>query len=186
MGGKGMLNDALFQSAKEFFRSKSYQILETKVEAGYDPAEEVEKHWHADIVILQMPVHWFSSPWIHKKYLDEVFNIALEDQKLVSDDGRSRQDPSKQYGTGGHMQGRKFMICATWHAPASSFNNPTQIMFKGKSTSDVFLSISSNYSFCGYDIVPDYNCFDVYKGVNVTRDLENYPKYLASVFDVQV
>ena len=30
----------------------------------------------ADLVILQMPVNWFSAPWIYKKYVDEVFMSA--------------------------------------------------------------------------------------------------------------
>lgn len=82
------------------------------------------------------------------------------------------------------MQGRKFMICATWNAPASSFGDSSQSMFKGKSTSGVFLGISSNYRFCGYDVVSDDNCFDVFKGAAVTKDLENYPMHLASVFNL--
>ncbi len=99
------------------------------MENGYNPDEEVEKHLEADVIILQTPVNWFGAPWIYKKYVDEVFNSGLMSQKFLTDDGRTREDPSRQYGTGGKMQGKKFMVCATWNAPKESFNNPDQILF---------------------------------------------------------
>lgn len=144
---EGTLNNSFYQIAKDFFNSKSYEVLETKVEKGYNTEEEVEKHLQADIVILQTPVNWFGAPWIYKKYVDEVFNRGLNSKKLLIGDGRSRDDESKQYGSGGNMQGRKFMICATWNAPAEAFNNPSQNLLQGKNTSDVFLNITSNYRF---------------------------------------
>jgi modulator of drug activity B len=181
---EGKLNDSFVQLAKEFFTSKSFEVLETKVEKGYNPDEEVEKHVSADIVILQTPVNWFGAPWIYKKYVDEVFNSGLFSKKLLDDDGRTRTNPAKQYGTGGHMQGKKFMICATWNAPALAFNNSEQHLFKGKSTSDLFLPITSNYAFCGYDVIPDYNCFDIFKNGDIAKDLENYPAHLRTVFNL--
>ena len=48
-------------------------------------------------------MNWFSAPWIYKKYVDEVFNVGLTKEVLRAGDGRTRQDPSRQYGTGGKM-----------------------------------------------------------------------------------
>ncbi|MDB5226667.1 MAG: flavodoxin [Bacteroidota bacterium] len=181
---EGKLNNSFYKIAHDFFKSRNYEVLETKVEKGYNAEEEVEKHLVADVVILQMPVNWFGAPWIYKKYVDEVFNSALHSKKLLSGDGRSREDISKQYGTGGNMHGRKFMICATWNAPEEAFNNPTQQLMKGKTPSDLFLNITSNYSFCGYDILPEYNCFDIFKSPHIQKDLENYPKHLEKVLNL--
>ncbi|RZJ31147.1 MAG: flavodoxin [Flavobacterium sp.] len=181
---EGALNDSFHQIAKEFFLSKGCEVLETKVEDGYDPEQEVEKHLEADAVILQTPVNWFGAPWIYKKYVDEVFNAGLHSKKMLSGDGRSREDASRQYGSGGNMQGRKFMICATFNAPAEAFGNPSQDLMKGKSVSDLFLNITSNYTFCGYEILPEYCCFDIYKNETIARDLENYPQHLEKVFDL--
>ena len=103
---EGKLNNAFQQAAKIFFESKSVQVLETTIEVGYSPEEDVEKHMEADIVILQTPVNWFGAPWIYKKYVDEVFNSGLQSTKFLSGDGRTREDATKQYGTGGKMQGR--------------------------------------------------------------------------------
>lgn len=181
---EGKLNDAFNQIAKTFFESKNYEVLETKVEDGYLPEAEVEKHLEADIVILQTPVNWFGAPWIYKKYADEVFNSGLQSQKLLSGDGRTREDANKQYGTGGKMQGRKFMICATWNAPAEAFDNPDQQLLQGKSTADLFLNISSNYKFCGYTVLTGYNCFDIFKNETIANDLEKYPNHLAEVLNL--
>lgn len=181
---EGTLNNAFQQAAKDFFISRSIQVMETTVEDNYNPEAEVEKHMEADIVVLQTPVNWFGAPWIYKKYVDEVFNNGMLSQKLLSGDGRTRSDLTKQYGTGGNMQGKKFMICATWNAPAEAFDNPAQQLLQGKTTTDLFLNITSNYRFCGYEIMSDYNCFDIFKNENIAKDLENYPVHLSKVFNL--
>ena len=179
---EGKLNQAFHQVAKDFFTSQSIQVLETTVQDGYVPEQEVEKHMEADIVILQTPANWFGAPWTYKKYVDEVFNSGLTSQKFLTGDGRTRTDPTKQYGTGGKMQGKKFMICATWNAPEEAFDNSSQELLQGKSTSDLFLNITSNYRFCGCDTMTGYNCFDIFKNENIAKDLENYQAYLKRVF----
>ena len=181
---EGTLNNSFVQKAKDFFESKSFEVLETKVEEGYNPKEEVEKHLQADIVILQTPVNWFGAPWIYKKYVDEVFNSGLTSQKFLSGDGRTREDITKQYGTGGKMQGKKFMICATFNAPNESFDNPTQTLLQGKGTADLFLNITSNYKFCGVEIIDGFNCFDIFKDGDIPKDLEYYPKHLVKALDL--
>lgn len=181
---EGSLNESFFKVAKAFFTSKSFVVLETKIEKGYDIEEEVEKHLAADIVILQTPVNWFGTPWIYKKYVDEVFNSGLNSKKILTGDGRTESDPTKQYGSGGMMQGKKFMISATWNAPAIAFDNSAQLLMQGKGTADLFLNITSNYSFCGYEIVEGFNCFDIYRKKDLSNDIENYPLHLNKFFNL--
>ncbi|WP_020559613.1 NAD(P)H-dependent oxidoreductase [Thiofilum flexile] len=175
---EGKLNLTFMEAAKAFFVERGHQVIETVVERGYTLDEEVQKHTSADVVILQTPVNWFSAPWIYKKYVDEVFNMGLGQKVLLDGDGRTRQDPSKQYGTGGKMQGRKFMISATWNAPKEIFDNPNSVLFGGKGTADLFLSITSNYKFCGYDILPDFGVFDIFKNPDIPHALEEYRQHL--------
>lgn len=181
---EGKLNASLYQIAKDFFKERGHDVLETKIEEGYNADEEVEKHLEADIIILQTPVNWFGAPWIYKKYADEVFNSGLLSQKFLVDDGRTREDPSRQYGTGGKLQGKKFMLCATWNAPKAAFDNPDQALFEGRSTADVFIAITSNYKFCGVDILPDYNCYDIFKDGDIAKDLGKYPVHLETFFHI--
>ncbi|MES2848762.1 MAG: NAD(P)H-dependent oxidoreductase [Bacteroidota bacterium] len=182
---EGKLNNSFYQIAKDFFTNQSYEVLETIIEDGYDPKEEEKKHLEAEIVVLQMPVNWFGAPWIYKKYVDELFNSGLFSKSFLAGDGRTKDDLAKQYGTGGNLQGKKFMICATWNAPAEAFDNPAQQLMQGKSTADLFLNITSNYRFCGYKIMDSYNCFDIFRRSDIANDLENYPAHLEKTFYLQ-
>lgn len=176
---EGKLNLTLMETAKAFFLERGHQVTETFVERGYQPEEEVNKHAAADLVILQTPVNWFGAPWIHKKYVDEVFNAGLVTKMLLTDDGRTREDPSRQYGTGGKMQGKKFMVSATWNAPSEAFDNPNGVLYGGKGTADAFLNITSNYKFTGYDVLPDFGVFDIFKKTEaIPAAFEEYKRHL--------
>jgi modulator of drug activity B len=176
---EGKLNRTFADTAKAFFAERGHQVAETQVERGYKPEEEVAKHVTADLVILQTPVNWFGAPWIYKKYVDEVFNAGLASKVFLEGDGRTRSDPSRQYGTGGKMQGRKFMISATWNAPQQAFGNPDGVLMAGKGTADLFLNITANYKFVGYDILPDYGAFDIFKQApDIPRALADYERHL--------
>jgi len=120
---EGKLNRAMFDVAKETLEEAGYEVKLTEIEKGYDVNEEVEKHLWADLIITQSPVFWFGTPWIYKKYVDEVFTTGLVQQNMLIDDGRTRKDPNKQYGTGGKMQGKKYMLSLTWNAPEQAFND---------------------------------------------------------------
>jgi modulator of drug activity B len=48
----------------------------------------------------------------------------------------------------------------------------------GKGTGDLFLNITSNYRFCGVEIMQGYNCFDIFKDGNILHDLGNYTIHL--------
>lgn len=175
---EGKLNLAFMEQAKAFFAERGHQVAETFVERGYNAEVEVAKHAKADLVILQTPVNWFGAPWIYKKYIDEVFNAGLANKVFLSGDGRTRSDPTRQYGTGGKMQGRKFMISATWNAPSTTFSNPDSVLFAGKGRDDLFLHITSNYKFTGYEILPDFGVFDIFKSPDIPAALEEYKRHL--------
>jgi len=175
---EGKLNLTFVNVAKAFFEERGHKVAETLVERGYEPEAEVQKHVAANLVILQTPVNWFSAPWIYKKYVDEVFNVGLTTKALLEGDGRTHQDPSRQYGTGGKMQGKKFMISATWNAPRETFDNPNSVLYGGKGTADLFLHITSNYKFMGYDIRPDFGVFDIYKSPDIMSAIEDYKRHL--------
>jgi len=175
---EGNLTKALIETATDVFENNGLEVKTTKIEDGYDPNEEMEKHLWADLVILQTPVNWMSAPWIYKKYADEVFNAGLFTKKMVTDDGRTRKDPSKQYGSGGVLQGKKFMFCATWNAPEEAFNDESQVFFEGKAQKDVFFSVNLGYKFCGMEVLPGFSCHDVLKNPKFDQYIEDYKKHL--------
>jgi modulator of drug activity B len=184
---EGTLNEAMTDIARSHFKEAGHIVVETVIEKGYTPEEEVQKHVDADIVILQTPINWFGAPWIHKKYIDEVFNAGLHSKVLLDNDGRTRSDPSRQYGTGGHMQGRKFMIAATWNAPEEAFSNPDSVLFEGRSVDDLLLNISSNYKFTGYDVLPSFGVYDIFNHEDeIQGQLHDYRKLLENVASLAV
>jgi NADPH dehydrogenase (quinone) len=169
---EGKLNQTLENVAKETLEAKGCEVKTTYIEKGYDVGEEISKHEWADLVITQTPVYWFNAPWIYKKYIDEVFTTALVQGKLLIDDGRTRSDLSKQYGTGGLSQEKKFMLSSTWNAPREAFDDMNQVLLEGKSVEDALINISTVYKFCGYEILEGITSFDVMKSPQVENDIK--------------
>ena len=175
---EGGLNQAMVDLAKALFNEHGFVVQESHIENGYDLETEVQRHLSADVVILQTPINWFSAPWIYKKYVDEVFSCGLKDKSFIESDGRTRSDPRRQYGSGGKLMGKKFMVSATWNAPKEVFDNPDSVLYQGKSCSDLFLNITSNYKLIGFDILPEFGVFDIYKSSNHQRYFDEYKSHL--------
>ncbi|MCP3666099.1 MAG: flavodoxin family protein [Gammaproteobacteria bacterium] len=178
---EGELNKTMIGLMREVMEAKGYEVKLTAIEKGYDIDEELEKHLWADLIITQSPVYWFGTPWIHKKYIDEVFTAGLGQKTLVADDGRTRSDPEKQYGTGGSMQGNKFMLSLTWNAPAEAFDDKNQSLFEGNTVDDQFVAITSAYKFCGFEILPSFSCFDVRKNPDIEMDIRRLNQHLSRI-----
>lgn len=178
---EGRLNRAMVDVAKEELESAGCEVKLTEIEKGYDIDEEIEKHLWADLIITQSPVFWFGTPWIHKKYIDEVFTAGLVQQNMLIDDGRTRKDPGKQYGTGGKMQGKKCMLSLTWNAPKEAFDDEEQYLFEGKSVDEVFIGYTAAYKFCGVEILPSFSCQNVVKEPSFEEDANRYRQILTNI-----
>lgn len=103
----------------------------------------------ADVVILQTPVNWMGVTWSMKKYMDEVYTAGMGGQ-LCSGDGRHR-GTDNQYGTGGTLQGKKYLLSVTFNAPQDAFNDESQYLFQGKSVDDLFFPVHMNFRFFGME-----------------------------------
>jgi NADPH dehydrogenase (quinone) len=177
----GKLNHTMAGVIRDEMEQRGCEVVESVIEAGYDIDAEVDKHVWADLIILQTPVYWFGTPWIYKKYVDEVFTAGLMGQRLLADDGRTRDDPARQYGSGGKMQGKRYMVSLTWNAPKEAFGNPQQSLFEGKSVDDVFVSNTANYKFCGAEVLPAFSSHDVVKHADVASDIARLRKHLSAI-----
>ena len=179
----GRLTNTMTGVIREEMERRGYEVRQTNIEQGYDIDAEVQNHVWADIIILQSTVCWFGAPWIYKKYIDAVFTAGMFQQSFLTSDGRTRQDPSKQYGTGGLMQGKSYMLSLTWNAPREAFGDKDQALFAGKTVDDVFVANTANYKFFGAEILPSFSCHDVMKAPDVEGDIERLRKHLAAVID---
>ncbi len=110
-----------------------------------------------------------------------MLTAGLVQQNLLIDDGRTRKDPDKQYGTGGKMQGKKYMLSLTWNAPRQAFDDKNQHLFNGKTVDDVFVSHTAVYKFCGAEILPSFSCYDVVKAPDVKGDIERLKQHISGI-----
>jgi NADPH dehydrogenase (quinone) len=178
---EGRLNQTLVDTAGGFLAGIGYETRTTTVEKGYDVAEELEKYKWTDVVFVQTPVYWMNVPYIFKKYIDEVHTTGIG-EVLCKDDGRTRSDLSKKYGSGGLMHGKKYMISTTWNAPLEAFTESGQF-FEGKGVDGVFMWLHKNYQFFGMEPLPTFSCYDVLKNADVENDLKRFKEHLTSAFN---
>lgn len=157
----GNLTKDLLNEAKNFFVEHGFDVRETTIDEGYIVAEELEKLKWADIAFVQSPVYWMGLPWLGKKYMDEVFSGGYNTVTYVND-GRSRDDASKKYGSGGLMQEKRYMLSFTYNCPASEFNNP-EGFFEGMSVDQANIALHKTFQFCGAQPLKSYSVHDVYK-----------------------
>ncbi|WP_040507947.1 NAD(P)H-dependent oxidoreductase [Gluconobacter morbifer] len=174
----GRLNATLHEAAVELLEKKGYAIQQTIIDKGYDVEEEVRKIIQADLVIYQFPGWWMGTPWIVKKYMDEVMTAGHG--ALYANDGRSRAHPERKYGSGGLLQGRKFMLSTTWNAPQEAFDDPAQF-FEGKGVDGVFFPFYKAHEFLGMSRLPTYLATNVMKSPYVEETLEGYRAHLKAV-----
>ncbi|EGM69840.1 modulator of drug activity B [Shewanella sp. HN-41] len=147
----------------------------TIVDKGYSIDEEVQKIANSDVIIFQMPGWWMGEPWTIKKYIDEVFTAGHG--VLYASDGRSRTDTTKKYGSGGLLQGKKYMLSVTWNAPLEAFNEPEQF-FNGVGVEGVYLHFHKANQFLGLSALPTFIANDVEKNPQIEKDMARYLQHL--------
>ena len=175
---KGELTKHYIDKASDFFKANGFEVKHTDIEKGYKAEEECEKFQWADYVLFQFPVYWMSVPWIAKKYFDETFTQGVH----YSSDGRSRSDASKLYGSGGLMQGKKYMLSLTYNCPASAFDNKNSL-FDGLSLDEAHVATHKTFQFCGLEPLETYAVHDIFKGdLDLNAELNKFEKVLSKNF----
>ncbi|SHH21378.1 NAD(P)H-dependent oxidoreductase [Ferrimonas marina] len=174
---EGKLSQAMVDLAAEVAQAKGHKVRITQVAEGYEVAEEIEKHLWADRVVLQIPVNWMGVPWSFKKYMDDVYTAGMMGE-LCDGDGRTRQDPSKQYGTGGKLEGKQYLMSLTFNAPQEAFDDPKQWLFEGKGVDDLLYPQHMNFRFFGLTGLPTFAAYDVMKNPQIEQDLVRFQAHL--------
>lgn len=178
---EGRLNGTLVKRATAHLETRGYALRHTTMQDDWNVDDEIDKHRWADAILLQSPVNWMGVPWSFKKYMDYVYSAGM-DGRLCDGDGRTRKDPSRQYGSGGTLTGRKYMLSLTLNAPADAFDDPAQEFFAGKGLDDLFWPMHLNLKFFGMEPLPTFACHDVMKNPDVERDIERFDAHLESHF----
>ena len=158
---------------------KNAQI--THIAKGYEIKAEVAKWSKADCVIWQIPGWWMGEPWIVKKYIDEVL-YAEAVGVLFTGDGRSRNDISKHYGSGGLCANKAMMLSTTWNAPLYAFNCVGEF-FDGRGVDEVFAHFYKIHQFIGFSkFLPSFMANDVHKVPNFTQWEANLRAHIRANF----
>lgn len=175
---EGKLTNIFIDKAKEFLSSNDCEIKQTNIDKGYKVEEEVEKLSWADYIIFQYPVYWMGVPWITKKYFDEV----LTQGKHYLSDGRSRDDASKKYGSGGLLTNTKYMLSLTYNCPSSEFSSKDGF-FDGLSLDEANIATHKIFQFCGAKPLETYSVHDIFKGdLDINNELEKFTNILNKNF----
>ena len=178
---KGELNRTLTNNAAAMLKEKGYDTRIVTMEDNIDVEEQLGLHQWADIVLLQTPINWMGVPWSFKKYMDEVYTAGMGGA-LCNGDGRSADAPEKNYGTGGTLKGKKYMMSVTFNAPKGSFNDESEYLFKGKSVDDLLFPMHANFRFFGLEALPTFAAFDVMKNADIENDLTRFADHINSHF----
>jgi len=113
--------------------------------------------------------------------MDLVYSAGMMGQ-LCDGDGRTRSDPTKQYGTGGLLNDKRYILSLTFNAPKAAFDDPDQWFFAGKSVDDLFWPMHLNFRFFGMQPLETFVCHDVLKNPNIEDDLLRFEAHLEKHF----
>jgi modulator of drug activity B len=177
----GAFNQTLTDWTVDFLRQHpDFAVKVTNVNDDYDPVEEVKKYVWADVVIYHTPVWWFQVPHRLKEYIDMVFTAGHQQGIYVSD-GRSRKNPAINYGTGGTLQGRQYMLTTSWNAPEEAFTLPGEFFNQKSVDEGVMFGFHRMNAFTGMEPMEGLHFHDVEKNANIERDQQRYFAHLERV-----
>ena len=161
---QGKLNKTLFNKIIELV-SPSNDVKTTVVENGYKLNEEIDKYLWADIIIIQMPINWFSFPGLFKSYIDDVYKHG------------SFYGFSEEYGRGGLLKDKKYMYSLTMNSPEEAFNNPEEF-YNGKTLDEVIYAMHKLQEYCGLQKLEKFAVYDVVKHPDIPRYLKQLEKHI--------
>lgn len=174
---EGRLNASLVKIADEVLSGKGHSTRIVETDRGWNVEQELENHQWADVILLQSPINWMGVPWTFKKYMDEVYTAGMAGQ-LTNDDGRSSKAPKENYGAGGTLNGKKYMLSLTFNAPAEAFDDEDEYLFQGKSVDDLLFPMHMNFRFFAMEPLPTFAAFDVMKNPDIENDFERFTKHV--------
>jgi len=177
---EGKLNATLVDKAATMLEGKGHSTRVVTMSDVIDVEKELANHQWADTVLLQSPSNWMGVPWSFKKYMDEVYTAGMGGALCVGD-GRNEQEPKKNYGTGGTMKGKRYMLSLTFNAPEESFNDPEEF-FDGKSVDDLMFPMHMNFKFFDMQPMATFSCFDVMKNADVEHDFKRFEAHINANF----
>ena len=177
---EGRLNATLVDQAVKLLEAKGHSTRVVTMADELNVEEQLANHQWADVVILQSPVNWMGVSWSFKKYMDEVYSAGMAGA-LCEGDGRTADEPKKNYGRGGVLTGKRYMLSLTFNAPQEAFDDPTEF-FSGHSVDDLMLPMHMNFKFFDMQPLPTFCCFDVMKNPEISEYINRFTQHINQHF----
>ena len=178
----GRFNKTLFEATQNFFsENPGFEVRSTDINQSYDAQQEVENYVWADIVIYHSPIWWFQLPHGLKKYIDVVFTEGHQ-KGIYRSDGRTSVNPAINYGTGGTLHGRKYMVTSSWNAPETAFTLPGEFFNQHSVDQGPLFGFHRMNAFTGMQPLESIHFYDVEKNADIVKDLERYRQHLQHIF----
>ena len=176
----GMFNNTLTGWTVEVMKEKGFAYRVTNINDAFDPLAEVENFKWADVIIYHTPIWWFQLPNGMKRYIDEVFT-AGHDNGIYRNDGRSRKNPDVNYGTGGLMQGKRYMVTTSWNAPQTAFTLEGEFFDRHTVDEGVLFGFHKMNQFVGMTRIEGFHFHDLEKNATPERIAEYHKAYVAYI-----
>lgn len=176
----GMFNNTLTGWTVEVMKEKGFAYRVTNINDAFDPLAEVENFKWADVIIYHTSIWWFQLPNGMKRYIDEVFT-AGHDNGIYRNDGRSRKNPDVNYGTGGLMQGKRYMVTTSWNAPQTAFTLEGEFFDRHTVDEGVLFGFHKMNQFVGMTRIEGFHFHDLEKNATPERIAEYHKAYVAHI-----
>ncbi|MCW9705552.1 NAD(P)H-dependent oxidoreductase [Fodinibius salsisoli] len=182
---KGKFNRTITDVTASFFTEiEGCNVIVTHTDEPYDPEDEVDKFIDADIIIYHTPIYWFQLPHGLKKYFDVVFREGHYNG-IWTNDGRSSKNPEINYGTGGLLTDKKYMLTTSWNAPKGAFTIPDEFfMQKGVDEGPMFGFHRMN-AYLGMEKLESFHFHDIVKNGEMETFKKEYKIHLKHTFAAQ-
>jgi modulator of drug activity B len=178
----GKFNKTLLDTTTAYFADKDgFEVRSTDVNHIYDPKQEVENYKWADVIIYHTPVWWFQLPHGFKKYIDVVFTEGHQNG-IYHSDGRSSANPAINYGTGGMLHGKKYLLTSSWNAPKEAFTLPGEFFNERTVDEGALFGFHRMNAFTGMQPLESIHFHDVEKNADIPTDLQRYTNHLNKLF----
>ncbi|MGF1721374.1 NAD(P)H-dependent oxidoreductase [Vibrio kyushuensis] len=181
---QGEYTNGLFEAAHDLFIQNGWNVESTTIEQGYDVEAELTKLDKADLIISHTPLWWMGLPWTFKKYMDDVFTAGHG--ILFQNDGRTRSDQGKLYGSGGIKTSTKYMLTMVMNAPESAFSDSEKDgLFEGADIDQAMMQFHKTFQFLGMKPATTFTANDVMKVPQFEKHKAEYLTHLCKEFGLK-
>ncbi|WP_443936437.1 NAD(P)H-dependent oxidoreductase [Pedobacter sp. MW01-1-1] len=179
----GKYNNTITEHTLSFLkRFDNVTVKLTRIADGYVSDEEVSKFVWADLIIYHTPMWWFQLPNGFKRYIDEVFTAGHR-KGIYKSDGRTAENPEINYGTGGMLAGKKYMVTSSWNAPKTAFTLPGEFFNQTSVDNGPLFGFHRMNAFAALEPMESFHFHDVEKNANIQKDMEEYSQHLHRVLE---